>query len=787
MINWRESMKHLCLSFFCVLICHIQAQEPGKATFQIIQGEIRDYRSHLPIDHVVVMADSSPENGAITDKEGKFTLKCPVGRLTLSISHPGYQQRNIILFLKPSKQEYLEIYLVPSVRSLEEVTIEATIDKSLTNNQLVYGSGRSFNTEEAFRYAGSLGDPARMVRAYAGVVPSNDTRNDIVIRGNSPSGLLWRIDDIEIPNPNHFANVGLTGSTVTLLNPNMMKNSDFLSGAFPAEYGNALSGVFDVKLKKGNADDHEFRFGTGWNGFELAAEGPFSKKRKIGSFITSYRYSFLDVLDKLGINVPILPKYQDLTSKLDFVVTEKLHLSVLGLLGESKITLDERDNSKNTKPRITRTGSDIALGGLTLTYRPNYKTSYKVNVTGSTNGSATTIDTLNIKSNSSGKILDDNARERRISFLAKAENYALKNNFFTLGFRFDDYRVDFNQSLIIDRKTGLEQVLNQSGRRLRLLRLFMQDEYNFTKKMSVTAGLHYQWLDLNGSRAIEPRLGIRYYLTDKHRLGVAYGNHHQKQVSSLYFYERNFPRGAMSNKNLDFSQANHFTISYEWKLNPFWRILTDAYYQSLRDIPVSSAKNSNYSALNAGSGFYFPQKENLVNQGRGRNLGWEFTLEKFFSNDYYLLFNSSIFRSEYATPNTDWTSTIFDLGFTANLAMGYEYPVSPYFFLGFDSRSTLAGGRPFTPTDEAASIIAGKEILRNNAPFSARENNYFRTDLRLYYKTNGKKTYVKFAIDFQNLTNHKNVFSRRYDPEEKKYIFTYQQQFFPMYTFEILF
>lgn len=154
---------------------------------------------------------------------------------------------------------------------------------------------------------------------YTGVVYAGDSRNDIVIRGNSPMGLLWRLDGVEIPNPNHFAALGTTGGAISIINNNLLTNSDFFTGAFPAEYGNATDGVFDLKLRSGNNENREYVFQVGLNGFELGAEGPFSKNAE-ASYLINYRYSTYALLHAIGIETgegSSTPFYQDLPFKLD--------------------------------------------------------------------------------------------------------------------------------------------------------------------------------------------------------------------------------------------------------------------------------------------------------------------------------------------------------------------------------------------------------------------------------------------------------------------------------------
>jgi len=198
----------------------------------------------------------------------------------LKISLISYKEKLQTVVLTTGKETVLNIELEESAVQGQEVVISAEIDKTKSNNKMATVSSRIFSTEEASRYAGSRGDPARMAANFAGVSGANDSRNDIIVRGNSPLGILWRLNGLDIPNPSHFGSMGSSGGPISILNNNTLDNSDFMTGAFPADYGNATAGVFDLKMRSGNNEKYEFLGMVGFNGFEIGAEGPFSKKRK---------------------------------------------------------------------------------------------------------------------------------------------------------------------------------------------------------------------------------------------------------------------------------------------------------------------------------------------------------------------------------------------------------------------------------------------------------------------------------------------------------------------------
>lgn len=212
----------------------------------------------------------------------------------------------------------INVELEENAIKMDEVEVKASSEKDLVNTMQM-ANMKSFSIEETERYAGSRQDPARMAQNFAGVQGTNDSRNDIVIRGNSPAGLLWRLEDIDIPNPNHFAVAGSAGGPQSIINNKYLSNSEFYTGAFPANYGNAVGGVFDLKMRNGNNEKHERTFQLGILGTEIALEGPISKKSG-ASYLVSYRYSTLALFGSFNINLgtSAIPNYQDIGIRLNF-------------------------------------------------------------------------------------------------------------------------------------------------------------------------------------------------------------------------------------------------------------------------------------------------------------------------------------------------------------------------------------------------------------------------------------------------------------------------------------
>ncbi|MEM6265316.1 MAG: TonB-dependent receptor, partial [Bacteroidota bacterium] len=319
---------------------------------QTVSGIVLDDQSEMGLTGATVaVIGTTPTLGSMTDESGEFIISnVPIGRYSIQIKYLGYEEQTIPnVLVTAGKEVILEVRLTEQLIQAEEVVITGEVSKDRTQNELTTVSARSFTLDEVRRYAGATNDVARMAGNFAGVSTADDSRNDIVIRGNSPTGVLWRLEGIPIPNPNHFATLGTTGGPVSAMNPNMLKNSDFLTGAFPAEYGNALAGVFDLGFRTGNKRQHEFTAQlNAFSGLELMAEGPFSKNSK-GSYLAAYRYSFVQLGDALGIPVGTnaVPNYQDLSFNLDFGYGKYGRFSVFGIGGLSSIDFlaDEIDET----------------------------------------------------------------------------------------------------------------------------------------------------------------------------------------------------------------------------------------------------------------------------------------------------------------------------------------------------------------------------------------------------------------------------------------------------------
>lgn len=770
---------------------------------QTVKGQIIDKESKYPLIGVtVVVTDVNPNIGATTDENGEFKLlNVPVGRRTIKVIYLGYKEQTMPnVVVNAGKETILDFALIENVVTTDEIVVKADADKTATNNDMTVVSARSFNLEEAQRYAGSLNDPSRMAANFAGVSGANDARNDIVIRGNSPLGLLWRLEGIEIPNPNHFGSLGTTGGPVSILNTNQLGKSDFMTSAFPANYGNATSGVFDLALRRPNNEKREHMFQIGFNGLEAGTEGYFSKKSK-ASYMINYRYSTLGVFKAIGVEFgtgAAIPQYQDISFKIDLPTAKAGKFTLFGLGGLSNIefydskidTTNKQNNFYNDGTQDILFRSNMGVVGLSHTYFINQNTSTKLVVAASGTEQPTTVDTIFRPEIKLQRNYEGNFSNNRLSVNFSVNRKINRKNTANVGINIDRIGFTLRDKAAFSDTTGrLTTIRNAEGANL-LYQAWAQWQHKFSDRFTMNLGLHSQLFSLNNSFALEPRAGLKYQLNEKMSVNAGAGVHNQTQPIFMYYNTTRLSDGTvspvLSNKNLGFTNSNHVVVGYDYNFSKNWRMKTEVYYQQLRNIPIESSSSA-FSMVNVGSDFNIPSNDSLVNKGTGRNLGYELTLERFFNNGFYLLGTASLFDSKYKGSDGVLRNTAFNGNYVFNVLGGYEYKLNEKNTLSINLRGTFAGGRRYTPIDEEASLQQKRTVLKTGEEYQAQLPDYFRADVTLGYKREGKRITQQFLVQINNATDNLNVFQRRYSIIENKIVDVPQQSLLIIPQYRILF
>ena len=787
--------KALILIFLSLPILCLAQRE------QRIKGRVVDKESKMPLAGASVgITDLEPALGTATDTSGYFTIEhVPVGKHVVSVAYIGYQKADMAgILVTSAKEVVLPIELEESSVKMDEVTVTRKRDHI---NDMAVVSTKTFDVQETERYAGSRSDPARMASNFAGAQGGNDSRNDIVIRGNSPQGVLWRLEGVDIPSPNHFSVPGTTGGPASMLNSKTLANSDFFMGAFPGEYGNAIAGVFDLRLRNGNSDRYEITGQLGLLGTELAAEGPLSKKNG-SSFLITYRYSTLQLFQGFHIKIGTtsVPKYQDGSFKFNFPLGKKSNLSFFGLGGLSNIDLIVSDLTTQTSQLYGESDRDqyfksnTGIAGLTFNHTIN-KSAY-TQITIAETGSDVWAHHDKVFRNADFAV---DSMKNILGYDFKASN--------TVAHWYLNKKISAKQTLKIGIVENLfYQNLTDSSRQYptsrqnwqvrenykgstNLLQAYAQYKLRPSDKLTLTGGLHGQYLSLNWSKSLEPRFGLKWAATSADVITAGYGLHSQMQ--QVYQYYAMDSNGVVQNKNIDFTRSHHIVVGYDRTLSRVFRLKAETYYQYLFNVPVEKRIGSSYSALDQGSTFSRDFPGPLQNTGAGYNYGLELTLEKSFSRGYYLLLTGSLFDSKARGNDGVFRNTDFNSHYAFNVLGGYERKLGKYSTFTCGGKATFIGGKLYSPVDVDASNKLGDMVVIDNQRNALQFPAYFRADVKAGVRFNSKKVTHEIALDLVNVTNAKNLLSLTYSSDLASqgvaYPFynQYQLGFLPIFYYRI--
>lgn len=756
---------------------------------QTVRGTVIDQITKAPMPGATVMIlGSDPVIGTTTDVDGYFKLAgLPIGTYSLKVDFMGFKE---IIFpnvrLNSGKEVVLTIPLEEDITQVDEFVVTAT-EKDRTINDMVQVSGRTFSVEEARKFAAAVNDPGRMAASFSGVTSTDDGNNTISIRGNSPNGLLWRMEGIDIPNPNHFVNPGTSGGGVSILSSQLLANSDFLTGAFPAEYGNALSGVFDLNLRKGNNENREFTLQAGFLGLDLAAEGPIAKGYK-GSYLINYRYSTLSMLSKIGLPLgDFVTNFQDLSFNIYMPTGTKSNITLFGFGGLSDQKGDALQDSLEWESEDDRYGStffsNTGAVGIKHSYMVNDANFLQTTLLASGNSLGTTESRLDdnlqfqdrfYENYSNSKITLSSVMNTKFSAKASLRSgFYLNQLYYNL--REDDFQEDTQ---------GLQTNINAKGN-TQSIQAFSQLNYRANEKLTLNVGLHYLQVLLNNSNSIEPRLSVSYALDEKQRLSFGYGLHSQVQPLGTYFAEQVIDgKIVLPNEDLGLSKSHHFVLGYDRSLTSFLRMKVETYYQHLFDIPIKSGMDETYSIINQQWTF---ATDPLVNEGFGKNYGVELTLEQFTHNDLYFLLSTSLYNSKYKTNENVWRNTAYNGNFNVTLTAGKEYQLKKERVLGLNLRAIYSGGLRTTPIDLKQSIEKGEGVYDEKLAYSTQNPAYFRADLRFSLKKNKPKSTRTWALDIQNASNRQNVYGSYFEPMDGEIKISYQAPLIPILSYRVEF
>ena len=811
-------MNNTIITLLSIIFCY--ASVLGQGLTQTVRGTIVDLDSQSPlIGASVYLLNSDPPIGAITDMEGNFRIdKVPIGRNSLKLSYLGYEEQIIPnIVVNSAKEVVLSLSMQEAAIKMEEIVVKAEQEKGAALNEMSLVSAQSISAEKSERYAGGFSDPSRILTSYAGVASGNDGDNDIIVRGNSPKYVQWRLEGSEITNPTHFADQNAVRGGLSAVNNNLLATSDFHTGAFSPEFGDVLSGVYDLRLRSGNNEKFEGSVGFGLLGTDLTFEGPF-KKGYGGSFIINYRYSTISLISQLGLlDIDAALNFQDAVFKVVLPSKKAGVFSIFGLGGLSSFAFEDvkpdfqntpGDNisSENVQEDYDK---DSYLGNIGLNHSLPINTSsfLKTSLTYSSNG----IDE-DVFENKILKITDSQGATLRDSLLSRNLDYRsrLNNSTYRASMIYNN-KLNAKNKVQVGVKYRLQQFKNEQSwlqestderyfaadfdEKIGSLQSFISWKHRLNENITIVGGLHNMNVLYNKKSTIEPRIAMNWKLNNRNNFMLGFGQHSTMESVHNYFAQVQAEDGSFyqPNKELDLLKARHYVAAYEIRFTENLRGKVEAYYQDLYNIPMENNDSSFYSTINEGNDFRYTD---LVNEGKGQNYGIELTLERFYANNFYFLINGTLFDSKYTGPDGIERSTLYNGNYLINALVGKEFVnlgKKKNKSLAINAKLFYGGGKPIIPVlkDEQGNAtvdVENNKFWDYDKAYQEKLDDVYTIIISATYKINKKKAAHEIYLNLDNVSSTQAKLSEYYDPNEENGVaYVSQFGFFPNLMYRLYF
>ncbi|MBT3233495.1 MAG: TonB-dependent receptor [Calditrichaeota bacterium] len=750
----------LIISFLLINYNEVYSQPKGR-----VDGQISDYRTNGPISNVNVTVNRT-DLGAATDLDGKFTITGILpGTYTLTLSSLGYETQLVSeVIISSARPALVKASMIPTAIQSEEVVVRP----GLFVRELKASVSRiSRSNEEIRRYPGGFEDVVRTVASLPGVAVVNDGgRNDLLVRGGGPSENLYIIDNMEVPNINHFGNQGGSNGSLSFINLDFIDQVEFTTGGFGAEYGDKMSSVLALKMRPGRSDKLGGRLTLSATQFAMDAEGPMTEK---GSFIFSARQSYLDLIFKAA-GLPFIPTYTDFNLFSEYEISPKRKISFIGLAAIDKI---ERDQS-TLENRVTNAGimdntqNQYVFG---TNFRQLIKKGH--------------VDfTLNLNRN---EYFFSQVDENEIEYFGSdATEMEIRSKLASAYVINDKTRISGGISFTsgqVDNSTAFaDTIYNNSGRKIAVADLGLPQQVEQTKtaekysafaslermvldRLEVTLGLRMDYFNfINEPLYPALRTSLNYKISRQFRAKMSFGTYYQ---SPSYVWVAN-----PFNKDLKALKNNMAVIGGYYLPLPSIQLSAELYLKNYSDLPAGATPETNHLILsNTGIG-YGGREDNFVSfgylplesTGKGIAYGAEFQMQKKFAEDCcYGQAGLSFSRSEFEAPNGEIYPGPFDQTVIINLSWGFK-PNSKW---EYSAKFRYWTGAPYTPVyipDENNGELENipEEYL------SERLNPGHHLDIRIDRRFDFGGWAMIAYVDIQNIYNNLIQIRPRYDFWEKE-------------------
>ena len=741
---------------------------------QVLRGSVLDVETRAGIPGAIVQVhrifDGELLATTTTDLDGKYRIEAvPVGmvRITAQVAffHP-YVREDVSI--TSAKEVIIDLPLDPTTVELSETEVRASPFRGEALNPMAPVSAVTITPEQTRKFAGSWDDPMRVITAYPGVVQQTSGFNDFTVRGNAPVGMLYRLEGVPIHNPNHFGEAGTSGGFVTQFSSEVLGASDFFSSAFPAEFGNATSAVFDFRFRNGNNQRKEHTIKASLFGLDIATEGPLSQNSQ-ASYLANYRYSTLGLLSTF-INIGgVRPQYQDLSFNINLPTAKGGTFRVFGVGGISNLSVGQRGadstdldlDGRRSRRQLGNDGGALGLAYFQSTSKRGY-----FHAAAALSGARYFDD---------AEYLEDDYTWSGRDF----SRYTMGQASFTA-----DYNVQFSNRHT--NKTGVVFTHQNHGYRAGLYTLFLdavdtlsqtagsgaqfqaftQSKFTLAPQLELTAGLNYLRFLLNGSQSLDPRLALTYRPETTTKVSLAYGHHSRVENLTVYYIQNppGFEGQGLVNMDLGLLKAHHGVLNVTRMFTPALKVSAEAYYQYQYDVPVEIG--GAYSVQNVYG--QLPMVA-LENAGIGENYGVELLVHRFTKNGLYYLFSGSLFNARYQAGDGVWRNAEFNQGYSYNILVGKEYELKPKGdkkrIMGLNANFRHSGGSWRNPIDLEESQLYGWTRYDWTNPNSVQQEPLRNFDFTFTWQVIRAKRTGEFYVSIKNLYSNRAVINQEYDAD----------------------
>jgi outer membrane receptor for ferrienterochelin and colicin len=762
----------LCLFYHDIIFADTQIRK-GK-----IKGIVTDADTKAPLVGANVMIKDS-QRGAATDENGMFVInEVPIGNYIIQFNYMGYKDYiKTDIIVRSKRITYCNVELNPSVMETDVIVVSSGYFSKTEDSPT---STVNFSAEEIRRAPGSAGDVSRIIFGLPSVAKVSDAQNALIVRGGSSFETGFYIDNIEVPNINHYPEYGSSGGPIGMLNVDLIKDVNFYSGGFSSIYNDKMSAVMELSFREGNRDEYDGQLDFSFAGAGLVGEGPIGSGK--GSWLLTLRKSYLDlIVEAIGQSKNAVPNYGDMQAKIVYDLNTNHKITFLDILG-----IDEIHNSRESALEDEMGAySDYILlkntAGLNWRYLWNKKgysnTSFSHTLT---SFDYVSYDTRVYRDSSfEKKIFDFKPHEHEYKF-RNINSIILNTNHKVqigaeakyLSYYQDNYYGEYNDDI------GREIPAFKIDDKLSVTQFFGFFNYNWriVPKIAINPGLSVSHFTYNENTYLSPRLNISYKMSDKTNVYTATGLYYQNLPISLLVQNE-------SNKDLKDPKAYHYIVGMSHLLTENTKLTIEVYDKEYKNLPIDPLLPT-FCVLDQIVRYGMYYNPNLLeDSGTAYTRGIEFMVQKKLAQDIYGMISASYFRAKYRDYNGFWRNRDYDNRLTLNFEGGYK----PNNKWEFSLRWIYAGGRPYTPFDEGASETISRGVYDASFTNENRLPDYHSLDIRCdrRYNFSGSNLIMYFAI--WNTYGRNNISMYYWDGMKNKKVAVKQWSLLPIFGLEFEF